>query len=258
MNKTVLITGASSGIGLELAKIFARNNYDLVIVSQDETKLKVAHSILKQENAAINITALSKDLSMSYAAEEIFDYLKEQSIAIDILVNNAGIQVYGNFHDADINDTLALLNVNLMTLTKLTRLFMTEMINKGSGRILNLGSTGSFQPVPLNAAYCASKAYVLHLSEGIAKELKGTGVTITTLCPGATKTNFAKRSHIEDIRLFKHFLMKPEIVAQIGYKALISGKPVVVAGTFNKISVFLLRFLPRTVACYIGMQLMKK
>ena len=197
MNKTVLITGASSGIGLELSKLFARNNYNLVIVSQNEENLQKAKSIIHRENTKIEIHAITKDLSKSSAPQEIFEYTFKNSIQVDILVNNAGIQVYGKFQDTNIDDILNLMNVNMFAMTKLTRLFVDGMVKRGDGKILNLGSTGSFQPCPLNAAYCASKSFTLYLSEAMGEELKGTGVTITTLCPGATKTNFAKGQRLK-------------------------------------------------------------
>jgi len=258
MNKTVLITGASSGIGLELSKIFARNNYNLVLVSQNEENLEKAKSIIHEENTKIEIYSIAKDLSKTSAPQEIFEYTLKNSIQVDILVNNAGIQVYGNFHDANIDDILNLMNVNMFAMTKLTRLFVDGMIKRGDGKILNLASTGAFQPCPLNSAYCASKAFVLYLSEAMGEELKGTGVTITTLCPGATRTNFAKRAKIENIKLFRGKLLEPSKVAEIGYKALMKGKSVVITGLPNKLLAQSVRFIPRSMVVKIGMDMMKK
>lgn len=258
MNKTVLITGASSGIGLELSKIFARNNYNLVLVSQNEENLKKAINIIRKENTKITIYAIAKDLSETSAPQEILEYTLKNSIQIDILVNNAGIQVYGNFHDTKIEDILNLMNINMFAMTKLTRLFVDGMIKRGHGKILNLASTGAFQPCPLNAVYCASKAFVLHMSEAIGEELKGTGVTITTLCPGATRTNFAKRANIENIKLFRGNISEPSKVAEIGYKALMKGKSVIITGIFNKLIAQLVRFIPRSMVIRIGMNMMKE
>ena len=258
MNKTVLITGASSGIGLELSKLFARNNYNLVIVSQNEENLKKAKSIIHRENTKIEIHAITKDLSKSSAPQEIFEYTFKNSIQVDILVNNAGIQVYGKFQDTNIDDILNLMNVNMFAMAKLTRLFVDGMVKRGDGKILNLGSTGSFQPCPLNAAYCASKSFTLYFSEAMGEELKGTGVTITTLCPGATRTNFAKRAKIEDIKLFRGKLLEPSKVAEIGYKALMKGKSVIITGLSNKILAQSVRFIPRSMVIKMGMHIMKK
>lgn len=258
MNKTVLITGASNGIGLELSKIFARNGYNLVMVSQNAANLEKAKMIVLKENSKVEILTIAKNLAEPSSPEEIFKYTDENSIQIDILVNNAGVQVYGNFHGADIDSVSQMMNLNMFAVAKLTRLFVDGMIKRGDGKILNVASTGAFQPCPLNSAYCGSKAFVLYLSEAMAEELKGTGVTITTLCPGATKTNFAKRAEIEDIKLFKGNTSEPSKVAKVGYKALMKGKPVAIAGIYNKILAQSVRFLPRFMVVKVGMSMMKK
>lgn len=258
MNKTALITGASSGIGLELAKLFSEKGYNLVLISQNENNLSKAKEVVREAGNNISITTVAIDLAKEDSAEEIYRYTKEKAIEVDVLVNNAGIQVYGNFHEISIEDTMRLMYINMLSVTKLTRLFTADMVRRGSGKVLNLGSTGSFQPVPLNAAYCASKAFVLYLSEGVNEELKGTGVTVTTLCPGATRTNFAKRANIEDIKLFSGNLLEAQKVAWIGYKALMKGKPVVIAGLYNKLLATSIRFTPRKIVTALGMKLMQK
>lgn len=258
MNKTVLITGASSGIGLEFSKVFARKGYNLVLVSQNKENLEKAKSIISMENNKVQIVTVAKNLADPSVPREVFDYTEINSINIDILVNNAGIQVYGNFHDVDIENTVNLMYVNMFAMTKLTRLYVDGMIKRGEGKILNIASTGAFQPCPLNSAYCASKAFVLHLSEGIGEELKGTGVTVTTLCPGATRTNFAKRANIEGIKIFKGKLLDASRVAEIGYKALMKGKSVVITGFSNKLVAESVRFIPRSMVTKIGMNMMKE
>lgn len=258
MNKTVLITGASSGIGLELSKLFARKGYNLVMVSQREENLEKAKMLICKENSKVKVLTIAKDLGEVSAPKEIFEYTKNNSIHIDILVNNAGIQVYGNFHNTDIEDTLNLMYVNMFALTELTKLYVDEMVKRGEGKILNLASTGAFQPCPLNAVYCASKAFVLNFSEAIGEELKGTGVSVTTLCPGATRTNFAKRAHIEDIKLFSGRVMEPSKVALIGYNALMKKKSVVVTGIYNKLAAESVRFTPRNIVVKIGGYMMRK
>ncbi len=197
-------------------------------------------------------------MSDPLAPEEIFECIQKNSIQVDILVNNAGIQVYGKFHEANIDDVLQLLHVNMFAMTKLTKLFVEGMIERGDGKILNIASTGAFQPCPLNSVYCASKAFVLYLSEAMGEELKGTGVTITTLCPGATKTNFAKRAKIEDIKLFRGKLLEASNVAEIGYKALMQRKSVVITGFSNKLIAQFVRVIPRSIVTKIGMNMMKK
>lgn len=256
--ETVLITGASSGIGYELSKIFARNGCRLVLVSQNEENLKrAADGIRGAEATGAEIILMPKDLSLPSSPEEIFNELQKRSVQADILVNNAGIQVYGPFHETSLEDDMRLISVNMLALTKMTKLFLKGMVERGHGKILNVGSTGSFQPCPLNSIYCAGKAYVLHFSEGIAEELRGTGVTITTLCPGPTRTNFAKRANIEDIRLFRG-VMDAALVAEIGYRALMRGKRVVVAGFLNKVSAFSVRFSPRSLVTKAAYYLMSR
>lgn len=258
MSKTVLITGASSGIGLELSKVFAKHEYNLVMVSQNSDNLQKAKEIVQRDNPKVKLYTIAKDLSEPSAPEEIFEYIKKNSIQVDILVNNAGIQVYGKFHETELQNTLQLMNVNIYAMTKLTRLFVDGMLKRGSGKILNVASTGAFQPCPLNSAYCASKAFVLYLSEALSEELKGTGVTVTTLCPGPTKTNFAKRSGIEDIRYFKGKLSEASSVAEVGYKALMKGKPIVTVGRYNRFLAQSIKFIPRSIVTRLGMYLMSR
>lgn len=249
---TSLITGASSGIGCELTKLFARDGYNLVLVARNKQRLEHLANEVK-EKYGVSTYIISRDLSKETSPDEIFAELKKKSIHIDILVNNSGTQVYGPFYETDLQNNLRMIQVNLLSLTHLTRLFIPEMLKRGDGKILNVGSTGSFGPGPLNAVYCATKGYVLNFSEAITEELNGTGVTVTTLCPGATKTEFAERAQIEDIRLFSYEFMVMDAgkVAKIGYRALMKGKTVVVAGIVNKLTVFSLRFTPRKIVLKI-------
>lgn len=258
MNKTVLVTGASSGIGLEISKIFVRNNYDLVMVSQNEENLMKAKNVIRKENNKVKIYTYAKDLSDSTASSDIYEYTRSQQIMINILVNNAGIQVYGNFHEVSEDEIMKLMYVNMYAVTCLTRKYVNDMVKRGEGKILNLASTGAFQACPLNAVYCASKSYILHMSEAIRAELKGTGVSITTLCPGATNTNFAKRANIEDIKLFKGKLLSATKVAAMGYNALMSNKSVVVTGLSNWLMVESVRLMPRSLTTKVAMSIMKK
>lgn len=243
--QTALITGASSGIGFELSKLFAQNGYDLIMISQNEDRLHMAANQLQQQYRQVNIHCLPKDLALPLSPQEIYAYAKEHSITVDILVNNAGIQVYGNFHEVELSNYMQLMAVNMNALVALTGLFVRDMCTRKHGRILNIGSTGAFSPCPLNAVYCASKAFVLHFSEAIAEELAGTGVTVTTLCPGATKTNFANRAKIEHIRMFSGSTMEADQAAMLGYQALMRGNPVVVSGFKNKLLVGSIRVSPR-------------
>lgn len=251
----VLITGASSGIGKELARLFAADGFDLVLVARNEEALNELASELRSQYA-VSATVLPKDLSLPQAPEEIFDTLKQASIPVEVLINSAGLQVYGRLQDIDPAEQLELIQVNLVALSHLTMLFAQEMVARKRGKILNIASTGAFAPAPLNAVYCATKAYVLSFSEAIARDLEGTGVTVTCLCPGATETNFAERAGIKDIRLFQSFVMKPEAVARAGYQGLMAGKTTVVPGLYNQLMVQSIRFTPRRVVTRMGAYLM--
>src|SRR5215471_9240341 len=197
---TALITGASSGIGLELAKIFAREKNNLVIVARSEDKLRELASVIQQQYA-VQVFVLAKDLGNYNAAKEIFDYCTQNNIQIDYLVNNAGFGDFGFFVESNWQKQEQMINVNIMTLTYLTRLFLPDMVKRSSGRILNLASTAAFQPGPTMSVYYATKAYVLSFTEAISNELAGTGVTATALCPGATESGFKEASALEGSRL---------------------------------------------------------
>lgn len=232
---TALITGASSGIGLELARLFGKDGYDLVLVARNSVKLEDLANDLRA-SYGIQATVIVQDLADPRGAQAIIDQLTQKSIEIDVLVNNAGTQVYGEFAKSSLEKQLAMIQVNTSTLVHLTRLLLPGMIRRGRGQILNVGSTGSFAPGPLNAVYCATKAFVLSFSEAIGAEVARTGVTVTALCPGATATAFATRHGMQDVRIFRN-AMSPARVAEIGYRALLRGRPRVVAGLSNQLQV---------------------
>ncbi|MEK6982003.1 MAG: SDR family oxidoreductase [Candidatus Micrarchaeota archaeon] len=242
--KTVLITGASSGIGYELSKIFAKEGYDLVIVARSSDQLEKVASELRTHGT--NVKIIAKDLSDNNSPQEIFDELSKESINIDILINNAGFGTYGLFADAKLDVELKMIDLNIRTLTHLTKLFLAPMLERKSGKILNVASTAAFQPGPLMAVYYATKAYVLHFSEAIANELKGTGVTVTALCPGPTKSNFTATAKMEKSKISRE-LMDVKEVAEAGYAGLISGKTIVIPGIKNKLLAFSVRLTPRSV-----------
>ena len=239
-----LITGASSGIGSALAQVFARHGHSLVLVARDEGRLNELGARLRHQYGA-EVHVIPKDLALESSSRELLDEVLIRSIEVDTLVNNAGMIVYGEFSETDLTKELHMIRVNLLALTQLTKLFLPAMIRRGKGRILNLGSTGSFAPSPLNAVYSATKAYVLSFSEAIAEELDGTGVTVTALCPGATRSELQKRAGMEDVRLLQRSVMEADAVAEAGYKALTAGRRVVVPGLVNRLQVLVVRFLPR-------------
>ena len=200
--ETVLITGASSGIGCELAKVYAKNNYDLVLVARRIERLKQLKSEIKKSNPKIQVKVIEIDLSKSKSPEDLFLLLKKENIKIDILINNAGMGVYGNFLELsqeEMKKIEKMLNLNMIAIVKLTKIFLNKMKTHKKGAILNVASTAAFQPGgPLMATYYASKSFVLSFSEGIRYELKDTGIKVSTLCPGPTITEFEKMSEIKN------------------------------------------------------------
>lgn len=242
--EAALITGATEGIGFELSKLFACDGYDLVLVARNAEKLERIGEDFSREYG-VSVLALAKDLSVSTAPDEIYKKLREEDVDISVLVNNAGYTLYGSFAETDFSDENDMLQVLLWAPTRLMKLFLPDMLIKNRGRILNLGSTGSFAPCPYESVYTAAKAYILFLSEAIAEELTGSNVSITVLCPGATRTEFARRSQTDSLWLFRLGTMSAEKVARIGYESLMRDKRYVVAGIHNKISVFAIRFAPR-------------
>lgn len=244
MKKVALITGSSSGIGAELAKEFAAHGFDLVLVARNTERLKALSSELQSQH---NIYAklITKDLSEPQSAEQIFRKLEYEEVNVDILVNNAGFNVYGEFIHTDLEEEIKMIEVMVAATTRLSKLFIKKMVARGQGRVLNVCSTGSFAPGPLDAVYQASKAFLLSFSEALQEELRGSGVTVTALCPGVTKTEFARRANMEEVRLFKGFAMSASSVAKIGYKAAMKGKRCRIPGLFNSLLVLSARFSPK-------------
>ena len=256
--EVALITGASSGIGAELAKLAAADGCDLVLVARGRAELQgLAQELTGRHGNTVRVIA--KDLSEPGAAQAIFDELQAAGVAVDILMNNAGFGLYGLFWRNDTKTTLDLLQVNVITLTHLCRLFLPAMVERGRGRVLNVASTAAFQPGPLMAAYYASKAYVLRLSEAVANELKGTGVTMTVLCPGATRTRFEQRAGLDLSRLFKWVpVSDAQTVASAGYRGMKQGKTQVIPGVLNRLVVFSTRFVPRRALTAITRRLQER
>jgi short-subunit dehydrogenase len=242
---TALITGASGGIGYELAKLFARDHYNLVLVARSAEKLgKFADELQRECQVVVKTVAL--DLSEAPAPQFLFDQLQRESIVIHVLVNNAGYGTFGEFASMPLNDAVGQINLNVTALTALTRLFVPGMVERRSGRIMNVASTAGFQPGPLMAVYYATKAYVISFSEALANELKASGVTVTCFCPGATDTGFAARAGNDKTRLFQKFgAMNVRTVAADGYRGLMKGKTLVISGAKNWLVAESVRFAPR-------------
>jgi uncharacterized protein len=254
--ETALITGASSGIGLDLAKLMAPD-FDLVITARNQAELERIARELQAEHGN-HVHVIPADLTVPDAPQQIFAEIKRRRLPVDILINNAGFGSYGAFAESDPKTSLDMVEVNIAALTALTRLALPEMIARKRGRIMNVASTAGFQPGPLMAVYYATKAYVIMFSEAIANELKGSGVSITCFCPGATATNFAGRANMEESRLFKMGAMKSKDVARAGYKGMMAGKGLVIPGLLNKTIAMSVRFSPRKLVTAISRSLQEK
>jgi len=228
---TVLITGGSGGIGLELAKVFARHGHDLVLVARNRDTLEAAAGVIEGK-FAITAHVYASDLTRPESPDEIFDFLHNEQIPIEILVNNAGFGLGGEFADTDVERELDMIQVNITALTHLTKLFLPPMIKRRSGKILNVASTAAFQAGPLMAVYYATKAYVVSFSEAIAEENKPFGINVMALCPGPTKTNFFEASNIRNPVQLKGQQSVEEVV-ETALNALDKGKSKVVSGWIN-------------------------
>jgi uncharacterized protein len=247
---TVLITGASGGIGYELAKLFARDHHNLILVARSADKLAQVASELQASGVTVKTIAL--DLATSPAPKFLFDQLQRENVIVDILINNAGFGTFGEFAQISEEEILGQIQLNITALTELTRLFLPAMIARRSGRIMNVASTAGFQPGPLMAVYYATKAYVISFSEAIANEVRNSGVTVTCFCPGATHTNFARRAGIDKSRLFQLGAMSAEKVALDGYRAVMEGRTLAISGAHNWLVAQSTRFAPRKMVTAIS------
>jgi len=248
---TVLITGASGGIGYELAKLFARNRHNLILVARSGDKLAQAGTEMRGLGVEVKTVAL--DLATPSAAKILFEQLKKENTAVDILVNNAGFGALGEFAAMSEEKIRGQIQLNITALTELTRSFLPPMLARRSGRIMNVASTAGFQPGPLMAVYYATKAYVISFSEAVADEVRNSGVTVTCFCPGATDTGFAKRAGNDKSRLFKQLgAMNVEKVALDGYRAVMEGRTLAISGIQNWLVAESTRFAPRKLVTAIS------
>jgi short-subunit dehydrogenase len=247
MKNTVLITGASSGIGYELAKIHASKADNLVLVARNSEKLNELKIELEKQ-FGIEVFNIIKDLSLPNAAQEVYNETHAQKIEINYLINNAGFGDFGAFKNTNPKKELAMLRLNIEALTQFCKLYVHDMVKVGAGKIMNIASTAAFQPGPDMAVYYATKAYVLHFSEAIAEELKKDNITVTTLCPGATESGFSTVASLENSNLFKDKnLPSSKEVAQYAYKAMMKGKGVAIHGVMNYLMANSVRLTPRNV-----------
>lgn len=246
MNQTALITGASGGIGMELAKIHASNGDHLILVARSLEKLEKLKLEI-ESTSHVKVKVIQKDLSRKGAALEVFQEVAAQNIQVDYLINNAGFGDYGWFYETSWEKEQQMINLNITALTHFCKLYLPEMVNRGSGKIMNVASTASFQPGPGMAVYYATKAYVLHFSEALHSEVRKKGVTVTALCPGATESGFSSAANMEDSKLFKGKKLPTSAqVARYGYKAMMKGKAVAIHGMMNYLMANSVRFAPRS------------
>ena len=258
MKNTALITGASNGIGLELARIHASRGKDLVLVARSADKLNRLKTELESKYQ-VEVLTISKDLSLKEAPQQIFDELQQQDIQVEYLINNAGFGDYGFFHESSWEKEEQMIDLNMKSLTHLTRLFLPEMVKRRSGRIMNVASTAAFQPGPLMAIYYATKHYVLAFSEAIANEVKDYSVTVTALCPGPTESGFQKVAAMEDSKLVNGVKMPTSAeVAEYGYQSMLKGKVVAIHGRANSLMAKSVGFLPRNLVTNMVRKLQDK
>ena len=248
MNKTVLITGASRGIGEAFARVYAKRQHDLILVARNQDDLNQLQAELSNQYK-INVVVLCHDLTKDAEVQQLYDEVQQQNLTVDVLVNNAGYGDYGEFFKSDWPKLEGMILLNVLGVTHLTRLFLPTMIARGQGQILNVSSTAAFQPGPRMAVYFATKAYILSFSEALSAETEGTGVSVTVVCPGPTQSNFGQYANMEQIALFGDVtsdkLPSALEVAEYGYEALNKGEVVAVHGVVNKVLTFMPRLTPR-------------
>jgi uncharacterized protein len=255
---TALITGASNGIGLELAKVHASKGGDLVLVARNKSKLDELKEVLENQ-FHIKVYTIGKDLSTNNAAQEVYDETTKQNIKIDYLINNAGFGDFGFFTETEWTKEYQMINLNITTLTQFTKLYLIDMVSRRSGKIMNVASTAAFQSGPTMAVYYATKAYVLSFSEAVDNEVSDKGVTITTLCPGATESGFQASAAMEESNLVKgKKLPTAKQVAEYGYGAMMKGKTVAIHGLINWIMANSVRFTPRALVVKLTRKIQDK
>jgi short-subunit dehydrogenase len=257
MTATVLITGASNGIGLEFAKIHAEQGDNLVLVARSKGKLEaLAEGLRSKFNVSVDVIA--QDLSTQDAAKQLTDTTQARGLVIDILINNAGFGGHGEFAKRAIEDDKAMMQLNMVTLTELTHFYLQSMIKRNKGKILNVSSTASFIPGPLQAVYYATKAYVTSFSQAIAEELRGTNITVTALCPGAVATGFVEAGDLEGLDLWKN-AKSPRSVAECGYNAMQQGKLIAInEPQLHFMLNWIIPFVPRKLMLKMSRQAMEK
>jgi hypothetical protein len=253
-----VVTGASTGIGRAFAALFAADGWTPILVARNEERLSaVAEALRGEHGTEAQVVAL--DLGVPDAAQRLFDEVRARGIEVEALVNNAGFGTFGKFAETSLAEETAEINLNILTLTQLTKLFLQPMLARKSGKICNVASTAAFQPGPMMAVYCATKAYVLSFSEAVSNEVAGTGVSITCFCPGATETSFQERANMHESALVKNRKMPDALtVAAAGYAAMMAGKRLEIPGAVNRFGSFLPRVIPRAVVLSVARKVLDR
>lgn len=250
MSKYVLITGATSGIGLEFSKVYYKNGYNLILVGRNEEKLKE----LKSNFTKVQVHTFSLDLSILDNVDVLLKNIRERKLDVDILINNAGAGFNGAFLEISWEKHSNIIDLNIKSLSKLTYGILEMMKSRGCGKILNVASTGAYQPGPFIGVYYATKAYVLSFSAALREEVKDYGVNVSCLCPGATKTEFSKRAGKGDLNV----AMSAKVVAEVGFKGLNKNKAIIIPGIMNKVAIILSKIMPTVVNSKIVKKIQKK
>lgn len=252
-HQTALVTGASSGIGWELADVIAADGYDVVLVARREERLRERAAALEAEHD-IEATVVAQDLAVPSAGEAVFEAVREADIQVHTLVNNAGVPLYGPFTGTEWDDERDMMSVNMTALTELTKLFVPPMVERGSGAVLNTASLASFYPIPNKAVYSATKSYVLSFSRALAHELDDEGITVTALCPGVVETEYAERGNVSESDTMAGVTNDPRSVAEAGWNGLLGGERVVFPSAFATYGAQLTRILPKKLVTELGEQ----
>lgn len=242
-NKTALITGASSGIGYDISSILAENGYNVVLVARSREKLEALANQARQM-FGVSARVIVKDLTQPNSVDELYRELEREKIEVDILVNNAGYGLLGDFASTSKTEELGMIQLNIVAVAHLTKLFLPSMIRRGSGRILNVASVVGFRPGPFMTNYAATKAYVVSFSVALAEEVRQKGITISVLCPGPTLTGFHDRAGLRENSFVRFIFADSRVVARSGYEGLMAGKTVIIPGFFNKIGTLFSRMSP--------------
>jgi short-subunit dehydrogenase len=257
MNNVALVTGASGGIGLELARLHAKDGGDLLLVARSGDKLDLVKFELESV-FGVSVKIYVADLTEAGVPQAIFDFAKTQGIEVELLINNAGFGGHGKFHQRDWDQEESMIALNVTALCELTHLFVGDMVKRKHGKILNVASTAGFLPGPMMATYYATKAFVVSFSQAIAEELRSDGITVTALCPGPVKTGFARVADLEDVDTFKNAASATE-VARIGYRAMKQGKLVAIDDWKLRLLLYwVVPFLPRTLVLKLSRKTMAK